>query len=275
MKRGKTIGNEFLFLVGEGLFRLKRELWGLRGIGVLFTVAYLIIDAWTTKENIAKPLAFQGIGAMWLIFLFPPRMGKLLYLLPFSRKERKNYFFMYACVYLFYLIAAFFLIGGAASFLTGYPYYLWLKWFFLCTLPFIIVMSGSVVSSLVSPKKSIWFYSTRGWYFERNSVEEIREEYRKDVKKKKKEEMTKEELRDRRCRIAENTVIVVCMLVVVLQACAGGAMMLLSASEAVIAAGSVLSYICAAGVLTIVWRGVIKELYKTESSGKEGYGCNL
>ncbi|MGN1085097.1 MAG: hypothetical protein ACI4QX_08835, partial [Lachnospiraceae bacterium] len=90
MKHGKTIGEYLWFLLREGIFRLRRELVTVRGLIALFIVAYLVLDTWLLAES-ESTYMMQGFG-VWLVLLFPPRMGRLFFLLPFSKQERKRYF---------------------------------------------------------------------------------------------------------------------------------------------------------------------------------------
>ena len=82
MEKGKFAGSYFLFLIREGLIRLKRELWGWRGLAAAFMVFYLVIDLFGAMESDRSTMG-QGMAVIWMVVLFPPRMGKLLYLLPF------------------------------------------------------------------------------------------------------------------------------------------------------------------------------------------------
>lgn len=276
MKREKTIGRSFLYLAEEGLFRLKKEILGPRGIGVFLILFYLVADTWASAEN-SSNFVCRGYAAIWLILLFPPRMGKLLYLLPFSKKERIRYFFTYTCVYLFYLVAAFFLSGAIAVLMIRNSYLAWMKSFFLYTLQFVIIMGAMAVSGLAAQGTgpAYRFFSTRGWYHEDSSVADIKNEYSSGgkQKRKEKEEMTAEERRQRRNTIFETTVMIIGMLVVAVWCFAGG--LIRYFSETMILVFSGVAYLCAAAVIVMLWRSAMRELNKTGSSGKEGSGCSL
>jgi oligopeptide transport system permease protein len=101
MKQGKAAGGYFLFIIREGLFRL-RELWGWRGLVVIVIGFTMVLDSYS--ESGASGTYMQGVGMLWLVLLFPPRMGKLLYLLPFSKKERKQYLGTYTAIYWTFLL---------------------------------------------------------------------------------------------------------------------------------------------------------------------------
>lgn len=268
----KRIGKSFLFLAGEGLSRLKKELWGLRGIGVLFILGYMILYEFAEGEN---KFDFQTYALLWLIFMFPPRMGKLLYLLPFSRKERIRYVWTYACVYMTYLAAAYLLFGGISVLIAQTSYVRWLKRFFLHVLPCLLLMGSVAASSLAKQRenRSFWFYSTRGWYYEEDSVTALREEYQKNVKKKRKEEMTEEELKERRHRIWENVLLFSGIAVVVFWCFGSGFFESLPETVALLCSG--IAYLSAAVVSAIGWKGTVKELRKSGYGGKEGSGCSL
>lgn len=275
----KTIGKSFLFLAREGMFRLKRELWGIRGIGVLFVLLYMVIYAFDGMRN---KFDFHAYAGLWLILMFPPRMGKLLYLLPFSQKERIRYTWTYACVYVMYLTAAYLLFGGISMLIARTSYVRWLKRFFLHILPCLVSVGGIVASSLVKQRSSLakqweersgWFYSTRGWYYEGDSATALREEYRKDVKKKRKEEMTEEELKERRSRIWENVVLFSGITVEIFWCFGSGFFEFLPEAATLLCAG--LAYLSGAVVTAIGWKGTVKELRKSGYGGKEGSGCSF
>ncbi len=268
----KTIGKSFLFLAGEGLFRLKRELWGLRGIGVLLTLAYMVLYAFGGEGN---KFDFQAYAGLWLIFMFPPRMGKLLYLLPFSQKERIRYTWTYACVYVMYLTAAYLLFGGISVLLARTSYVRWLKRFFLHILPCLVSVGGIAASSLAKQRenRSFWFYSTRGWYYEGDSVTALREEYQRDVKKKRKEEMTEEELKQRRSRIWENVLLFSGIAVEIFWGFGSGFFEFLPGAATLLCAG--LAYLSGAVVAAIGWKETVRELRKSGYGRKEGSGCSL
>ena len=69
MERGRSVGSYFLFLLREGLHRLRRELWGLRGLLALFIVFYLVIDLFGAMESERTTMG-QGIAAVWMVLLF-------------------------------------------------------------------------------------------------------------------------------------------------------------------------------------------------------------
>lgn len=277
----KRIGKSFLFLAGEGLSRLKKELWGLRGIGVLFILGYMILYEFAEGEN---KFDFQTYALLWLIFMFPPRMGKLLYLLPFSRKERIRYVWTYACVYMTYLAAAYLLFGGISVLIARTSYVRWLERFFLHVPPCLVSVGGIVASVLTTQRSSLakqreersgWFYSTRGWYYEGDSVTALREEYRKekDVKKKRKEEMTEEELKERRRRIWENVLLFSGIAVEISWCFGSGFFDFLPEAATLLCAA--LAYLSGAVVAGICWKETVKELGKSGYGGKEGSGCSL
>lgn len=283
--RGKKIGKSFLFLAGEGLLRLKKELWGLRGIGVLLTLGYIVLYEFGAAEN---KFNFQAYAGLWLIFMFPPRMGKLLYLLPFSQKERIRYAWTYACVYVTYLVAAYLLFGGISVLIARTSYVRWLERFFLHVLPCLVSVGGVAASSLVKQRENRgwfygtrgwfystrgWFYSTRGWYYEEDSVTALKEEYRKDVKKKRKEEMTEEELRERKRRIRENVLLFSGIAVEGFWCFGSGFFEFLPEAAKLLCSGA--AYLSAAMVAAIGWKDTVKELRKSGYSGKEGSRCSL
>lgn len=268
----RIIGKSFLFLAREGLFRLKKELWGIRGIGVLLVLLYVVVYAF---DGMGNKFDFQTYAGLWLLLMFPPRMGKLLYLLPFSRKERIRYVWTYACVYVMYLTAAYLLFGGISVLIAQTSYVRWLKRFFLHVLPCLLLMGSVAASSLAKQRenRSFWFYSTRGWYYEGDSVTALREEYQKNVKKKRKEEMTEEELKERRRRIWENVLLFSGIAVEISWCFGSGFFDFLPEAATLLCAA--LAYLSGAVVAGICWKETVKELGKSGYGGKEGSGCSL
>ncbi len=278
MKHGKTIGEYLWFLLREGIFRLRRELVTVRGLIALFIVAYLVLDTWLLAES-ESTYMMQGFG-VWLVLLFPPRMGRLFFLLPFSKQERKRYFFTYAAVYLFYFILVYLLIGGIAFLITGYPYRLWMKWFVLCTMPFLLMIITSMVSGAFFKNGSTdnAFYrafTTRGWYSNGSGpdIEGIREEYGR-LSKKKRSELTEEELREQKSR-KKRMVLEVAVAVGVSVHCFGGWYYGL-VSEKVFLICSVAAYCLAGAGVALTCDDAMKAIFKTGKAGKEeGCKCNL
>lgn len=283
MKRGKNFGGYFLFLIREGLFRIK-ELWSWRGIAVIFIFAYMLIDTFETQTSAEfRSLTFQGVGAIWMILIFPPRMGKLLYLLPFSVKERMRYLRTYSVTYLSFFVMIFMLFGGITFLISGYPYLLWMRSFVFCTFPFLILYSGIVVKTISELDRkqypaSGWFFSTRGcWQQEQDNVSSIKEDCRcvADIAVKKAEKPTGEEKKKGKKQGWFIAFEVVCTIIPGLQCCGNWMFRgLYRALPWTFYVGGVLAYIFAIAGFIVYWNRISEQLYRKGSTGKEGYGCS-
>ena len=284
MEKGRTFGSYFLFLIREGLYRLRRELWGLRGLLALFIVFYLVIDLFGAMESERTTMG-QGIAAVWMVLLFPPRMGKLLYLLPFSKKERSHYLKMYLITYLVFLVFIFLMIGVGACLITGYSYLGWLKFFVFSTVPFLLMYSGVMVYAVAVQKEpkdaNCWvtpFYNTSGEHPETNALfgNRTEEEKGKQLRKKKRSELTDEEWQIRKKELRVNIISIIAGSAVIFQAYFGPIFMennWLQSSIFWIGAG--LAYAGAIVAIGVYWDIALEQIYKKGSTGKEESVCNL
>lgn len=225
MERGRSFGSYFLFLVREGLFRLRSELWGWRGVVVLLIGAYLVVDLFASTES-GSAVIGQGIAVIWMVVLFQPRLGSLLYLLPFSQKERSRYLRTYLFTYLFFQVFVFSVGGGLGCLITKYSYLEWIKIFAFGSCPFLLFYSGVMLYTVAARKEAknvfSWltpFYSTRGWKEETDNVAGIHEDCKGAVKlqKKKWKELTEAERNIRKKEVWLNTVTLVNVFVLCLQ----------------------------------------------------------
>lgn len=280
MKQGRTFGSYFLFLLREGLFRLKTELLSWRGIIMLFIVGYMLLDTFEAIKE-SSHLMFQGIGALWLILLFPPRMGKLLYLLPFSKKDRARYLGTYSVSYLVFHIMVFFAVGVIAYLISGYPLLLWMRHFALYTFPFMMLYSGTIIDNMsVAVRKSYptagWFFSTRDvWQQKTDNVAEIREDCRGAVSTSDKTLMSEEEKAKAKKQVRFTICIVCCTIIPAVQCC--GSYMYIGLCERIpwlLWVGTGLSYLCALIGLYLYWNRISEEMSNKGSTGKEECGCN-
>lgn len=280
MKQGRTVGSYFLFLIKEGLFRLRKELWGWRGLVMLVIIAVMLLDTFASREE-GEVLMFLGLGAIWMVLLFPPRMGKLLYLLPFSKKDRMRYLGTYSMTYLVFYVMVYLILGVIAFLLSGYPYLLWLKYFGFCTLPFLMLYSGVVIDSMSMAVRRTyptagWFFSTRGWWQqETDAVSGIREDCYGTIETAEKKQMTEEEKKKSRKQIRFTVITVVCIIVTSVQ-CYGYWILSLVEKKAdwIFFLSGVIAYVCAIVGLFMYWGRISEEMGKTGSAGKEECGCN-
>lgn len=279
MERGRTFGSYFLFLIKEGLFRFRKEVWGWRGIVLVFIIAMMVFDAAELAEEGRFTLMYQGVGAIWVAFLFPPRMGKLLYLLPFSKKERIRYLTTYFVTYLCFHVLLFLFVGVIVYWIAEYPYLMWLRSFVFCTVPFVMLYGVTLTYSMsTAVRKSYptsgWFFSTRGcWQQNTDAVAEIREDCRVSVQTA--GGMTAEEKEKGRKQARFILVSVLVTIIPAFQCC--GFWMLTELSEKfswMVYISSALAYISALAGMMLYWNRISEELNKKGSAGKEECGCN-
>lgn len=281
MEKGRSVGSYFLFLIREGLFRLKGELWSWRGLVAAFIAFYLVVDLLGAMESYRAAMG-QGIAMIWLVLLFPPRMGRLLYLLPFSKRERCRYLAMYLVTYLVFLVFVFVIVGAGACLISGYLYSEWMKVFIFCTVPLLLIYSGSMVYTMAIQKEPKDAFSMvtpfyRNMWQEPDEVEGIREDCKgvKELRKKKRSELTDEEWQIRKKEIWFNTVQIIAIIFVVLQAYFCPAFMGKDwVNSFVFWIGAMLAYVSAAAAVWIYWDRAWEQINKKGSTGKEECGCN-
>lgn len=279
MKQEKTMWGYAFFLLGEGFFRLRKELSGWRGAAVLFIFGYMALDMFWAEDT--EFLASLEVAAIWLMLLFPPRIGTLLYLLPFSKVERRRYLGSYAAVYMVFLVLTFLLVGTVSSLLLGYPYPLWILYFVCTTVPLLMAYSGSFLTNAVKRKQTDsmdWlFFSTRGWWKQSvNYIEEAKElcKAQKPAEHKRKKLMPQEKKERRKC-IFRGSAILVSVIVVTIHACGGWIWKLFGLDETLaFLAGTIIAYVCATVVILVCIRLIAEKLDSTGGTGKEEGGCN-
>lgn len=280
MEKGRTVGSYFLFLIREGLFRLKRELWGWRGFAALFIVFYLVIDLFGAMESDRSTMG-QGMAVLWMVVLFPPRMGKLLYLLPFSKKERSHYLLMYLFTYLVFQIFVYLLIGAGACLISGYSYLEWLKFFWFATMPFLVMYSGITVYTVAvqkEPKDSYsWvtpFYDMNGAWPETDPGFGT-EKKEKRRQKKKFSELTPEERNTRKKELWLSIITAIAVVVAAFQVYICPVFLMEVWSNSLwFWIGAVVSYICAVAVVWTYWNRAWEQINQKGSTGKEESVCN-
>lgn len=283
MEKGRTAGSYFLFLIREGLFRLRRELWGWRGLAAAFIAFYLVVDLFGATESERSTMG-QGIAVIWMVLLFPPRMGKLLYLLPFSKRERSHYLLMYLFTYLVFQVFVYLLIGGVACLISGYSYSEWLKIFVFSTVPFLVMYSGVMTCAVAVQKEPKEAYS---WLTPFYRMEEQTEfgsfsgeckegKTRKELQKKRRSELTEEEWSIRKKELRLNIITIVSVVVIGVQVYVCPVFFMREWLETwVFWIGAVLAYVCATAVIWVYGERAWEHINKNGSSGKEDGVCNL
>lgn len=278
MEKGKSAGSYVLYLLREGFYRMKTELVGWRGIVLLLIFGYMFLDTVAaTKET--QSLRAQGLGALWMAVLFPPRMGKLLYLLPFSKKERFRYLGTYSVSYNVFQVFWFLFMGLVSCLISGYSFLLWTRHFMLCTFPFMLLYSGVVVDNMsVAVKRSYpnsgWFFSTRScWYQKEDPVEGIREDCNTSVAGK--VTMSAEEKAKAKKQMRFMVAAVLCTIIPAVHGF--GNYMYASFFERwpwlpYVIAG--LAYVSAIIGLFLYWNRISEEMNQKGSAGKEEGACN-
>ena len=283
MEQKRSFGDYFLFLVREGLFRLRRELWGWRGLAALIIAGYLVIDLFGAIETDRISMG-QGMAVVWLVILFPPRMGKLLYLLPFTKKERGHYLVMYLFTYLVFQTFIFFLIGAGTCLVTKYSYLEWLGIFFCCSFQFLLLYSGIMVYAVAvqKEKKDAFnfvtpFYRPVDWPQD-DKVGGIHEDYKREPerRKKKRKELTETEWEIRKKELWFNIVTTIGVLATAFQVYVGPVFF----GKGWLGTwgfwgGTVFAYVCAVLVIYVYWNRAWEEINKKGDAGKEADVCNL
>lgn len=280
MKKTRSFGSYFLFLIREGMFR-GRELLGWRGIVFLVIIAYMLIDTFEARTNTEfRGMMFQGVGVLWMVFLFPPRMGKLLYLLPFSVKERMRYLRTYLVTYLSFFVILFMIIGGVISLISEYPYLLWMRSFIFCAFPFLLLYSGGVVKSIAVVERgkqpaSGWFFSTRGWY-QQDNVSSIKEDCISMAEGAVKENGQTTQRRKKWSKQSKMIVLEVILAIIPALQSYGNWMFtgLYRMAPWTFYASGILAYGSAIACLALFWKQISEQLIRKGSSGKEECGCN-
>lgn len=279
MEKGRTFGSYFLFLLREGLFRLKRELWGWRGLAAAFLVFYLVIDLFGAMESERETMG-QGMAVIWMVVLFPPRMGKLLYLLPFSKKERSHYLLMYLFTYLVFQVFVYLLIGAGACLISGYSYLEWLKFFWFATMPFLVMYGGITVYTVAIQKEPKDSYSwVTPFYCSEETFPDIdrRNEAIKERKlqKKKYSELTEAERKIRKKELWLGIITGIGIIVTVFQVYFCPIFILEFWLKSIwFWVGAVLSYVCAVAVVWTYWNRAWEQINQKGSTGKEESVCN-
>lgn len=278
MEKGRSAGSYVLYLLREGFYRMKTELIGWRGILLLIIGGYMLLDTFEAIEE-AQSLMFQGIAVLWLVLLFPPRMGKLLYLLPFSKKERVRYLGTYSVSYLVFHIMLFLLMGIVVCLISKYSFLLWMRQFVLCSFPFMLLYSGVVVDSMsVAVQRSYpnsgWFFSTRGWWQQKDDqVTGIREDCSTAVSGK--AAMSETEKAKAKKQTKFTVCLALCAIIPAVHGC--GNYMYMSLCERwpwLLYVITVLAYVSAVIGLFLYWNRISEEMNKRGSTGKEEGVCN-
>jgi len=280
MEKGKFAGSYFLFLIREGLIRLKRELWGWRGLAAAFMVFYLVIDLFGAMESDRSTMG-QGMAVIWMVVLFPPRMGKLLYLLPFSKKERIHYLLMYLFTYLVFQIFVYLLIGAGACLISGYSYLEWLKIFWFSTVPFLVMYSGITVYTVAVQKEPKDSYSwVTPFYCAEETFPDMDQRFgktdeEKKLQKKKFSELTDEEWNIRKKELWLSTITTIGVVVAACQVYFFPVFLMKSWVDSVwFWVGAIVSYVCAFVLVWTYWDRAWEQINKKGSVGKEEGVCN-
>lgn len=279
MEKGRTAGSYVTYLLREGFFRMKTELFSWRGIVLLVIAAYMLMDTFAAVEE-TEGLMAQGVAALWLVVIFPPRMGKLLYLLPFTQKERARYLRTYSVSYNVFYVMLFFAMGLVICLISGYSFVRWMWHFVLCTFPFLLLYSGATVYGMATTGQrsypdSGWFFSTRQcWYQPADKVAGIKEDCGTATAGK--VAISEEEKVKKKKQSRFWVIVVCCTIIPAFHGC--GNYMYTGLCERwpwLLYAISALAYISAFVALYLYWNRISEELNKKGSTGKEEGVCSL
>lgn len=279
MEKGRTAGSYVTYLIREGFYRMKTELFSWRGLVLLVIVGYMLLDTFAAVEE-SKGLMAQGLGVLWMIIIFPPRMGKLLYLLPFSQKERARYLRTYSVSYNIFYVMLFFAMGLVTCLISGYSFLRWMWHFVLCTFPFLLLYSGAIVHGMAITGQqwsldSGWFFSTRGcWQQPADMVSGIKEDCGTVTAGK--VAVSEEEKAKKKKQSRFLVIEVLCTIIPAVHSC--GNYMYAGLYERwpwLLYAISALAYISAFAALYLYWNRISEELNRKGSTGKEEGVCSL
>lgn len=278
MEKGRSAGSYMLYLVREAFYRMKTELIGWRGLAFLAIGAYMVIDTFVAVEEMEQ-LMFQGMGALWMVLLFPPRMGKLLYLLPFSKKERVRYLGTYSVGYLLFHVMVFVVIGVISCLLSGYSFVAWMGQFVFCTFPLMLLYSGVVVDSMSAairqPYSSMgwWWFTSNAWKQNADRVDCVRQDCGGKVLEK--TPISEEEKEKAKKQKRFTVYLVLCAIVPAVHGC--GSYMYSTLCKQwpwLLYVITILAYVSAIIGLLLYWNRISEEMNKTGSTGKEAGVCN-
>lgn len=278
MEKGKSAGSYVLYLVREGFYRMKTELMGWRGLVLLLIFGYLFLDTYAAAKE-SHELMAQGVGALWMVVLFPPRMGKLLYLLPFSKKDRTRYLGTYSISYNVFHVLLFLFMGLVSCLISGYSFFGWMRNFILCTFPFMLLYSGVVADSMSAAVKRSYpngglFFSTRSyWQQEDDPVTGIREDCGTSVSGKK--VMSEEDKAKAKKQMRFTVSAVLCTIIPAFHACGNYMYMSLCVRWPwLLYTITGLAYLSAVIGLFLYWNRISEEMNQKGSTGKEEGVCN-
>ena len=209
-------------------------------------------------------------------------MGRLLYLLPFSKKERCRYLLMYLVTYLVFLIFVFVIVGAGACLISGYSYLEWGKIFVFCSIPLLLLYSGGMIYTVAIQKEPKDAFSMvtpfyRNMWQEQNAANGIREDCKqeKELRKKKRSELTDEEWQIRKKELWFNTILIISVIVVAIQAYFCPMFMGKRWVDSLLFwIGAALSYVSAVATVLMYWNRAWEQMNKTGSTGKEESVCN-
>ena len=278
MEKGKSAGSYVLYLVREGFYRMKTELMGWRGLVLLVIFGYLFLDTYAAAKE-SHELMAQGVGALWMVVLFPPRMGKLLYLLPFSKKDRTRYLGTYSISYNVFHVLLFLFMGLVSCLISGYSFFGWMRNFILCTFPFMLLYSGVVADSMSAAVKRSYpngglFFSTRSyWQQEDDPVTGIKEDCSTSVSGKK--VMSEEDKAKAKKQMRFTVSAVLCTIIPAFHACGNYMYMSLCVRWPwLLYTLTGLAYLSAMIGLYLYWNRISEEMNQKGSTGKEESVCN-
>ena len=214
---------------------MKKELFSWRGAVALLIIAYMLLDIYGVSKEPSDALISQGVGALWLVLMFPPRMGKLLFLLPFTQKERMRYLVTYTLGYLLYYVSVFFVIGLISLLFSKESFAIWMRHFIIYTLPFILMYSGPVMDAMSASVR------------------------KPEAKKQKR----------------FTTVVFLCALLPAIHCCGSyWPEELAKKMPGLLYACTFLAYACAVIVVGMYWRRISESLNQKGDNGKEERVCN-
>lgn len=276
----KNTHSLFLFLLWEEFIRLKRELVSWRGLVVLAVMFYIAVDFLDTDYEKKLGFVSAGLSGYWLLMLFPVRLGRMFYLLPFRKREQKSYIVQKIAVSLLYLMGFMCVYGGILFLFReeagAYRYWL-LPSVVLSALPLWITASailllsrsrgartnyGFFTTRVLSPEADEFDQLSAGWT-EEYDLNGVKESCQKDGTKKQKKENRAEVL------------LYVYMMAVMMITMLNGMFGLFGGNLVLFGISSAVSYAMAISSIWFAFHVIFREIDGDSRPRKGGGGCSL
>lgn len=263
------------FLIREWYYRLRRELFTAKGWVVLIFLGYVVFCIVTEQEG-ERYATSSGIVGYWFLLLFPIRLGKLFYMLPFGKEEQKRYIIDYCLTSLLYVTVVLSLFGCLVMAFLGKSCFPWLMGIVLRAFP---LWLSALSLLLMERNKGVLInfgcFTTRtlapDWETtEAFDLDAVRNEY----EKYRKQELSTEEKREKRRGIAHYSFLVIVLILTMMNSFLESFGSGLSAGTFSIVSGLV-SYVLAISSILTVFQLCFREIDASKERKEGGDGCSF